>query len=365
MKPFVIFFPQFYPNATNDKAWGHGFTDWALVANANLQNRWARRAPLRGFYDGSSEEVHLQQINEINQSGLGGVGVYHYWFYTHSELARFERTLIKTPASQSTDWFLIWACEGWSKRWIGDPQTIIHLTKNPTNDEIAGHCEYLAKCFDRSNYVRVGGKPVFVWYNLSHFDRPEEVVERYKNWFTKRGEDIFTGHFIKNPFEAAYSSLVDFNYLFEPRLFYGFNRTGRGSVGRGIHQALRSSFGEKFVDRILVMLDRGQKSGVTYAARDYLAYLESRERSALVGSLATPYQEVISPAWNNTPRYGDRFTALESLSPEAFGTLVQAACARDTTLPPLVNAWNEWSEGAAVEPCAYQGTAYLDALAFK
>ena len=39
-----------------------------------------------------------------------------------------------------------------------------------------------------------------------------------------------------------------------------------------------------------------------------------------------------------------------------------AAAARVITLPPLINAWNEWSEGAAIEPCAYLGTRYLDAL---
>lgn len=50
MKPFAIYFPQFYPTKTNDDAWGAGFTGLALVANSNLRDAWPRRAPATGFY---------------------------------------------------------------------------------------------------------------------------------------------------------------------------------------------------------------------------------------------------------------------------------------------------------------------------
>ena len=76
MKPFAIYFPQFYPTATNDVAWGHGFTDWALVSTANLYDRWQRRAPLRGFYDGSQPELHRSQMQQMHASGLGGLALF-------------------------------------------------------------------------------------------------------------------------------------------------------------------------------------------------------------------------------------------------------------------------------------------------
>ena len=66
------------------------------------------------------------------------------------------------------------------------------------------------------------------------------------------------------------------------------------------------------------------------------------------------------PGWNNAPRYGERFTALADVPAAAFGELLRAPSRSD--LPLLINAWNEWSEGAAIEPCAYLGTRYLDAL---
>lgn len=360
MKPFAIYFPQFYPTATNDAAWGQGFTDWSLVANANLRDQWQRRAPRRGFYDGASADVHCSQIVEMKQAGLGGFALYHYWFYSHQELAAFESTLL--ARSPGFPWFMIWATEGWSKRWLGDSTPLVHLSQAPSNDEIDAHCAHLAKCFSNPDYLRIEGKPLFVIYNLSHFDQPADVVSRYRETLALLGHEIFVGHFIKNPFEIKYSKFVDASYLFEPRLFFGLQRAGRGGVAKKVHDALRVVLGESVVSRLLVLMDRAQQRGTTYSASQFLSYLGSPARESVLHSVEGHVQEVISPGWNNTPRYSERFTCLESLEASTFGRLVSEAEQRCGVLPPLVNAWNEWSEGAAIEPCAYLGTQYLDAL---
>jgi hypothetical protein len=360
MKPFVIYFPQFYPTPTNDQAWGHGFTDWSLVANANLRDQWLRRAPRRGFYNGAMPEVHLAQIEEMKRFGLGGFAVYHYWFYTHQELGAFESTLLqRTPG---LPWFMVWASEGWSKRWVGDPTSILGLTEAPTDAEIANHCDYLVKCFENSDYLRIGGRPLFLIYNLSHFTRPEDVLERYRKALEQRGHDVCFGHFVKNPFDIQYSRLVDVTYLFEPRLFFGIQRAGRGGTSKGIHDKLKSFLGDAFISRILLLLDRFQQRGTTYDAESFLSYLESEERSHLLRGIQSPTQDVLSPGWNNTPRYSERFTALRNIDPIVFANELRVSSNRCKSLPPLVNAWNEWSEGAAIEPCAYLGARYLDAI---
>lgn len=360
MKPFSIYFPQFYPTPTNNIAWGEGFTDWALVANSNLRNSWSRRAPKRGYYDGASADVHRAQIAEMRAHGMGGFALYHYWFFSHQELDAFETTVLEHESGMP--WFMIWATEGWSKRWIGDATTLVRLEEQPSLAQIDEHADHLAKCMGHPDYVFIDGRPVFVIYNLAHFSDPETLITQYRAALKKRGFDVCIGHFVKNPFDRKYASLVDFNYLFEPRLFFGMNRTARGGMAKRLHDIIRRYLGEKVVARAMLLLDRAQQRGNVNPASAFLHYLSSAERRELVKSFTGPVQDVLSPGWNNTPRYSERFTSLESLDPDDFAKLVSDAAMRCPTLPPLVNAWNEWSEGAAIEPCAYMGTRYLDAM---
>jgi Glycosyltransferase WbsX len=362
MKPFAIYFPQFYATTTNNDAWGAGFTDWSLVANANLRDAWPRRAPVAGFYDGSSPAVHSRQIAEALEAGIGGFGVYHYWFYTHQELHAFEQTLLGGFASvPPPPWFLIWASEGWSKRWLAKPDTLIHLTGSPNERDIERHCDHLATCFASASYMKWRGKPLFIWYNLGHFDEPESVVVQYREALLRRGFDIAVGHFVKNPFDLAYSAFTDASYLFEPRLFFGVETNVRGGKAKAMLNFLRRIFGPNEMESLLVTMDRLQKSGNTYSEARFLSYIYSTERATFLAAIKSSRQEVISPGWDNTPRYGRRFTALEPLNPSSFSALVRNAMAA-SDLPPLLNAWNEWSEGAAIEPCVYFGRRYLDAL---
>jgi len=362
MNPFAIYFPQFYPTPTNDRAWGQGFTDWSLVANANRQQIWQRRAPCRGFYDGADPVVHEAQMSEMVTAGLGGIAVYHYWFYTHQELDAFERTLLGGRARTDLPWFLTWASEGWSRRWMGDPTPIVDLPPSPTNEQIEHHCVYLARCFEQPSYFRLRGKPLFVWYHLAHFDKPADLIDRYRSTLHRHGFDVVVGQFIKNPFDASLASVVDVNYLFEPRLYFGFRRASRGAHAKRAFDLITRLVGEGAAQRLLLLGDRAQQKGRVFSAADYLTYRDTSERRRFVQTLPGTVQEVLSPGWNNSPRYDRRFTALESIAADVFGDQLRSASATEPSLPALVNAWNEWSEGAAIEPCAYLGSRFLDAL---
>jgi hypothetical protein len=75
----------------------------------------------------------------------------------------------------------------------------------------------------------------------------------------------------------------------------------------------------------------------------------------------------VAPGWDNTPRRLARATILKDSSPEAYFDWLSFAI-KDTVRHNqgdrrivFINAWNEWGEGAHLEPCARHGRRYLEA----
>jgi len=90
--------------------------------------------------------------------------------------------------------------------------------------------------------------------------------------------------------------------------------------------------------------------------------------------LAEPVQEfplikTVCPDWDNDARRQGRGFTLHGALPAKYESWLRA-CTRHALDNPVygepfvaVNAWNEWAEGAYLEPDVYYGAAYLNATA--
>jgi len=73
----------------------------------------------------------------------------------------------------------------------------------------------------------------------------------------------------------------------------------------------------------------------------------------------------VCPNWNNEARKPNKGFCVIGSSPEAYGHWLEGACrtAMEADQPDerivFVNAWNEWAEGAYLEPDRHFGYAYL------
>jgi lipopolysaccharide biosynthesis protein len=77
----------------------------------------------------------------------------------------------------------------------------------------------------------------------------------------------------------------------------------------------------------------------------------------------------IVPAWDNTARKGTSAVIFHGSSPRLFKIWLAALrqLTREQDLPDsqkfiFVNAWNEWAEGAHLEPDLLHGWEYLDSI---
>ncbi len=111
----------------------------------------------------------------------------------------------------------------------------------------------------------------------------------------------------------------------------------------------------------------GQVDGLPHFKGKFFSYLECK--SKLLQQLTTEYVHFpgLIPAWGNTPRVQERATIFAGSSPATYEDWLRKACAfvqQNNTEQErfvFVNAWNEWAEGAHLEPCKTLGYAYLNA----
>lgn len=364
MSKFAIFFPQFHCTAVNDKAWGAGFTDWALVAAANAFGWWDRRAPESGFYDLDNEQDISRQFAAASGSGLDGFAIYHYWFEDGPELASVERWLRGATLPAGFGFFPVWANESWSKRWAGKEQeTIKRLNVSPERETVRRHVLHLAPILSHTACQKYRGRPMFVFYRPEFFADPAETVEVYRQEFAKADLEVSLGFFAKGRNDLPYASMFDFCYLFEPRLYFNTRGIARFSALSRVYRSLLRLLPYEKVEAISASLSGslGRKSR-RYSFADFARYMSSPERASFAREVTCPVQNVVSCGWNNAPRYRGKFTELTTPTAQEFQQMLidlrnqPLYCSE---LPLLCNAWNEWSEGAALEPCAYLGDDLL------
>lgn len=364
MTRYALFFPQYYRINVNDLAWGYGFTDWALVAAANTFNYWPRRSPACGFYDLSQDDHVRARFDSASNAGLEGFAIYHYRFDDGPELPAVEQYLRQKNPPEGFSYFYIWANENWSTRWVGENIRILkELSARPSRSAVTEHVHYLLPFMMSSSYTKVGDRPIFVIYRPDHFSEPDASLALYREEFERAGLNPLVGFFVKNVSDMQYSELFDFCYLFEPRLFFNFQGVRKNPAAirayRMLARVLSPRTMESTSEFITGILN---KYSAGYTFTDFLEYFCSDARRIFVDSSQCPVQEIVTCGWNNAPRYRKRFTKLDVPTAEQFSLMMRGVAnspASRSEIPLLCNAWNEWSEGAAIEPCCYLGDMLL------
>ena len=365
IRAFAFYFPQFYAIAENNEWWGSGFTDWDLVRKAKPigGGQIQPRVPLDGYHDQSDPAVIVSQARLLKQYGLSGFNFYHYWFDGRVLLDAPVNNLLSNGAID-IEYVLTWANESWTRQWVGRPNDyLIKQMYSSIREEVRNHYNYLRPFFSDSRYLKVNRSPVFCVY------RPELIpnfvlMQDQMSEFARK--DGFTGiHFLAcrsydvSNAEALYSSfdgIINFN----PR--YALNSVLRttSSYRLFLEKVLR-----QLPERAQSMLVGMFRRNASFQSYEYSAFLASLDEQCKNSSSSLPVYPCVFPDWDNTARYGEKATFFTGSSPELFASAVKASC--DSLQDHhrkwfFINAWNEWSEAAYLEPDEKNGLAYLSAL---
>lgn len=335
-----FYLPQFHPIAQNDAWWGEGFTEWTNVrpAEPQFEGHYQPHVPdVLGYYDLRDSEVQRKQIELAKLYGIGGFCFYFYWFAGERLLETPIENYLADP-TLDFPFCLCWANENWSRRWDGKDSEILIAQAHSPEDDLA-FISYVSKYLRDPRYIRIGGKPLLLVYRPSLLPVAAETVQRWRQWSRENGiGEIYLAY--TQSFEAN----DPHDYGFDAAVEFPPNNSAPPSIVDTV-VPLKADFESKVYDWTIFP-----------------------ERSRNYTQPAYTLFRSVTPAWDNTARRKNRGTIFANSTPELYaewlGNAIVDTCKRferrDERLV-FVNAWNEWAEGAHLEPDQRYGFAYLQA----
>ncbi len=342
----AIYLPQFHPFAENDKAWGRGFTEWTNVATG--QPRFVgHQQPILpkdlGFYDLRLESKIKEQIDLAKKYGVYGFCIYYYWF-SGKKLMEGPIETIVAHKEWDFNFAICWANENWTKRWDGRDNDVIIAQEYRDEDPLAFIMD-VEHIITDTRYIEEDGKPVLMVYRASELKDPAKYAEVWRDYFKKKyGKELQLVSYLsfddRDPREYGFDAALDFAPL------SAFFKT------------------QQFENNQFPYLDVAQKlidpnfSGIV---ADYRTIAQNEKLNNVYDF---PVYPCLTPSWDNDARKKGKGFIYQNSSPDLYADwldrLVRDEQLRKDSPLIFINAWNEWAEGAIMEPSMHLGHAVLN-----
>ncbi|MFZ1285849.1 MAG: glycoside hydrolase family 99-like domain-containing protein [Candidatus Phosphoribacter sp.] len=338
---FPFFLPQFHPIPENDRWWGKGFTEWTNVAAARpvyLGHHQPKIPRDLGFYDLRTPGIALQQEQLARAHGLEGFMYYYYWFAGR----RLLEGPIKRMLDSDTDtpFSIMWANENWTRRWDGQSQDVLigqDYEAVPARFFIEDVLPFLLD----PRYVRINGKCLLSVYRPGQLPDFAEVLDAWRATARLHGIEL---HVVTVDVPGSMNALT----------------TSATSVGLdGVMGFPPHNCHWSHINRAGLAVD----PRFTGHLLGYRELVREAERDTRTG-LAEGSFPAVMVTFDNTARRQMAGDVWFGSNPYTFrrwlATCVKAVSHRDEqNRVVFVNAWNEWAEGAVLEPSDRFGATYL------
>ncbi|EHH68252.1 hypothetical protein GMO_14700 [Gluconobacter morbifer G707] len=291
-----------------------------------------------GHYTLDTPEILVRQAEMARNAGIEGFIFYFYWF-NRKRLMDSPLDMLLANPQIDLPFCLMWANENWSRRWDGSEDDILIAQDYRLQDDEA-LIDCLARYIHDSRYIHVDGRPLVMIYRPGTIPDAPLPLDRWRRLFRKRHN--------LDPIFVMGQAFGDH----DPRLF-GMD----GAIEFPPHKVVS---GCRLLNESMRFLD-DDFSGQIYD------YGEIVEKALQEKSPPFPLIRTASPSWDNDARRQGKGLVMHGSTPVLYEHwlkgLVDQAQENLFFGDPIVciNAWNEWAEGAYLEPDQHFGSAYLNA----
>jgi lipopolysaccharide biosynthesis protein len=334
----AFFLPQFHVIPENDEWWGKGFTEWRNVTRALPQFEGHAQPRLPGdlgYYDLTTPGVMHEQARLAREYGIAAFCSYFYWFDGKTLLDAPLRNWLHDPMLDLS-LCLCWANENWSRRWDGRNDDILIEQNHSAADDIA-FISHVAEYLRDPRYLRVDGKPMLLVYRPGLLPDATATAERWRSWCRDHGIGEIHLVYVQS-FERPVPERIGFDAAVE--------------FPPNLHQPASIATKQRLINR--------HYSGQVVDWRELSRQFQERDPASY------RLYPGVNCGWDNEARRPGKGLVHLHASPRGYGDWLRHAIGRVQDHPiserlVFVNAWNEWAEGAVLEPDARLGYAYLGA----
>lgn len=364
----ALYLPQFHPTPENDLYWGKGFTEWTNVAKAKplFRGHDQPRIPADlGFYDLRLQESAIQQANLARQAGIEGFCYWHYWF--GGGIETLQMPLDRLIETGTPDYPF---CVGWANHdWTTGSWTARGHSRNPSmifKQQYLGaednfiHFMRLLPAFMDKRYITVDGKLLFLIFDPDSFIEFNKFKLQWNELAQSNGLPSF--HFVCVAHSADPRTVSNFSETAKTKYLNYINQGYDGiySINQKYAEVMSGGLFHKVVHSALRRFCPGfivEKYRYGDIMKHYYTELERAE---------CVYPQLLA-GWDRSPRAGKRAIIYYNDTPKEFRLAVERVVdivSRKQYQHKLVflNSWNEWGEGAYLEPDLRYGNQKLNML---
>lgn len=332
-KIFAYYLTQFHAIPENDDAHGKGFTEWTNVASASPQfvGHYQPKIPYDvGFYNLLDINVMKRQAELAKMYGVYGWCFYYYWFsgkkVLEKPLYNFLESDIDLP------FHLCWANENWSKLWDGGDKEVILEQKLQDGDAEKFFADILLFIKDK-RYEKIDNRPLLMIYRPALFEK--NVFKKFIDTLEKLAK--------QNGFDGFYFMASNaFNFQ-EPKE-YGC---------RGLIEFPPHNMSDVYtINKNIV----GPNTKINVHCMD--VYIKKQKYQPKPNYTMF---KCCFPNWDNSPRKVYSGGGVYELTDDEFAQWLSGIITWTQNNNPenmqyvYINAWNEWAEGAILEPTTRWG----------
>jgi lipopolysaccharide biosynthesis protein len=331
---YAFYLPQYHQCPENDEFWGEGFTDWVNVKKAKPLVEGHRQPILPseevGFYDLKDPEVLRKQAKMAKDHGIDGFIFHYYWFDGRKVLDTPLNNWLNDP-SIDLPLAISWANEPWTRRWDGQQNDVL-IPQTYGEEWAERFWADIAPALSDPRYITLDGAPILLVYRIAEIPHAIDAIEIWR----------------KRAAEAGHPALK----------VLGVSPSREGQViSEGVTRALDGIVGFPPGNDILIDSLGSRLRPAQPLRGDFMAY-SSAASTTPQSQWPVEFFPGVMPGWDNTSRRGTSAFIFHGSNPLTWRRHL-AVVSRQGVSAVFVNAWNEWAEGAALEPSSRLASGFV------